>query len=51
MYVMTALDREPRTLFGKTYFWSLTDAGNLTLVSVERMTNAMRESLEASRRA
>lgn len=44
-YTLTAADKEPRTLFGKVYFWSADDSGTLHLISLEKLRATMREVL------
>jgi hypothetical protein len=40
-------DSEIHSMFGKLYVWGETPAGNLTLISVERLEQAL-EQLESS---
>jgi hypothetical protein len=42
MYRLTAADREPLTLFGRTYYWSPNDAGRLHLISLARLAEAVK---------
>jgi hypothetical protein len=45
MYTLTAQDKQPRTLFGKVYYWSTDDTGTLHLISLARLQATMREVL------
>lgn len=47
MYALTANDRLPVTLFGKTYMWYVTDEGTLSLVSARQIEETA-EALKAA---